>query len=58
MKQFNVNVYFKGSWDLYSTENLSPLGNAHGNGPYSFSGKKSSQEKQDAVIVQTLRKFA
>lgn len=50
-KQFNVNVYFKGSWDLYSCEDQNALGVASGYGPYSFSGKKSSQEKQDQAIV-------
>lgn len=42
VRQFNVNVYFKSSWVLYSSDKLSPLGDNTGDKPYAFSGKKSS----------------
>jgi len=59
IRQFNVNVYFKSSWALYSTDRLSPLGLAQsGDQPYAFSSKKSTQEKQDSAILQTLKRWA
>jgi hypothetical protein len=58
VRQFNVNVYFKSSWALYSSDKSTPLGGHSGDGPYAFSGNKSSQEKQDAAILSTLKKWA
>jgi len=58
LRQFNVNVYFKSSWALYSSDKQSPLGSSHGDAPYAFSGKRATQEKQDVAIQQTLRKWA
>jgi len=57
-RQFNVNVYFKSSWVLYSSDKQTPLGLNNGDQPYAFSGKKSTQEKQDVAILQTLKKWA
>ena len=58
IRQFNVNVYFKSSWALYSSDKLNPLGTALGDGPYAFSGNRSTQEKQDNAILATLKKWA
>jgi hypothetical protein len=59
VRQFNVNVYYKSSWALYSTDRTSPLGLAQsGDQPYAFSGKKATQERQDSAILQTLKKWA
>lgn len=58
-RQFNVNMYYKSSWALYSTDKTSPLGQAvHGDAPYAFSGKRSTLERQDVAIQQTLKKWA
>jgi hypothetical protein len=51
-------MYYKSSWALYSTDKLSPLGQSVGDNPYAFSGKKSTQEKQDSAITSTLKKYA
>lgn len=51
-------MYYKSSWALYSTDKLSPLGQSVGDNPYAFSGKKSTQEKQDTAITSTLKKYA
>ena len=57
-RQFNVNVYYKSSWALYSTDKLTPLGAPSSvEGPYAFSGKKATQERQDKAIFQTLFKW-
>ena len=58
-RQFNVNVQQFSSWALYSTDKLSPLGQtiAHET-PYAFSGKRSTLERQDVAIQQTLKKWA
>ena len=57
-RQFNVNVYYKSSWSLYSSDKSSPLGGHTGDGPYAFSGNKSSFEKQDTAILASLKKWA
>ena len=54
-RQFNLNMYMNGSWVLYSSEKLSPLGQVAGDAPYAYSGKKSTQEPQDSAIVKTLK---
>lgn len=51
-------MYFKSSWALYSSDKLSPLGAATHDAPYAFSGKRATQEKQDAAIQATLKKWA
>lgn len=56
-RQFNVNMYWHGSWVLYSSEKVSPLGQVVGDAPYAYSGKKSTQESQDLAIVKTLKKW-
>jgi len=56
-RQFNVNVYYKSSWALYSTDKQTPLGLPSGDGPYAFSGNKATQERQDKAIFQTLFKW-
>jgi len=58
MRQFNVNTQFNGSWALYSSDKTTPLGGSAGDGPYAFSGKKFSNEKQDGAILSTLKKWA
>lgn len=55
---FKVNVCYKSSWALYSSDKLSPLGLSIGDAPYAFSGKKATQEKQDVAIQSTLKKWA
>jgi len=57
-RQFNVNMFFKSSWALYSTDKTSPLGQSVSDGPYAFSGKRSTHERQDSAIQQTLKKWA
>lgn len=44
-RQFNVNVYFKSSWALYSSDKTTPLGTAATDGPYAYSGNKYTNEK-------------
>jgi len=56
-RQFNVNMYYVGSWVLYSSEKTSPLGHVVTDAPYAYSGKKSTQEPQDMAIVKTLKKW-
>jgi len=57
-RQFNVNVYFKSSWALYSTDKLTPLGGAASDGPYAYSGNRYTSEKQDGAILATLKKWS
>jgi hypothetical protein len=58
-RQFNVNMFYKSSWALYSTDKTSPLGQTiSADAPYAFSGKRSTLERQDVAIQQTLRKWA
>lgn len=58
-RQFNVNMFYKSSWALYSTDKQTPLGaNQPNDAPYAFSGKRSTLEKQDVAIQSTLRKWA
>jgi hypothetical protein len=58
-RQFNVNMFYKSSWSLYSTDKTSPLGQSiTADAPYAFSGKRSTLEKQDVAIQSTLRKWA
>ena len=58
-RQFNVNMFYKSSWAMYSTDKTSPLGQPiAADAPYAFSGKRSTLEKQDIAIQQTLKKWA
>jgi len=57
-RQFNVNMYYNSSWALYSSDQQTPLGQSVGDSPYAFSGKKSTQERQDSAITGTLKKWA
>lgn len=54
-RQFNLNMYMNGSWVLYSSEKVAPLGQVVNDAPYAYSGKKSTQEPQDQAIVKTLK---
>ena len=56
--QFNVYVHFKSSWALYSSDKQTPLGQSLSDGPYAFSGKKATHEKQDSAIQTALKKWA
>jgi hypothetical protein len=56
-RQFNVNVYFKSSWALYSSDKTTPLGAIDNGGPYAYSGNKYTNEKQDGAILSTLKKW-
>lgn len=52
-------MHYNCSWALYSSDKLSPIGQPlSGDVPYAFSGKKTTQEKQDVAIVSTLKKWA
>jgi hypothetical protein len=57
-RQFNVNMLYKGSWALYSTDKQSPLGQTTSDTPYAFSGHRVTQERQDASILSTLKSWA
>jgi len=57
-RQYNVNMHYKSSWALYSTDKTSPHGSSNTDGPYAFSGKRSTHEKQDNNIQQVLKKWA
>ena len=58
-RQFNVNMFYKSSWALYSTDKTSPLGQSiSADAPYAFSGKRSTLERQDVAIQHTLKKWA
>jgi hypothetical protein len=56
--QFYVQLAYKSSWALYSSDKMTPLGQTSSEGPYSFSGKKATHEKQDTAIQTALRKWA
>ena len=56
-RQYNVNMHYKSSWALYSTDKTSPHGSSS-DGPYAFSGKRSTHEKQDSSIQGALKKWA
>jgi hypothetical protein len=49
---------YKSSWCIYSSYKTSPIGESSSDGPYAFSGKKSTQERQDTAILQALKKYA
>jgi len=51
-------MYYNSSWALYSSDQQTPLGQSVGDSPYAFSGKKSTQERQDSAITNTLKKWA
>ena len=51
-------MYYNSSWALYSSDQQTPLGQQVGDSPYAFSGKKSTQERQDSAITGTLKKWA
>jgi len=58
-RQFNVNMYHSSSWALYSTDKLTPLGQSvSSEGPYAFSGKRSTHERQDGAIQKNLKQWA
>jgi len=57
-RQFNVNVYYKSSWALYSTDRTTPLGAAATDSPYAFSGQRPTVERQDSAILTTLKSWA
>jgi hypothetical protein len=57
VRQFNANVYFKSSWALYSADKTTPTGASATNSPFSFSGKKTSQDKKDLDILASLKKW-
>ena len=46
------------SWALYSSDKQTPLGQSLSDGPYAFSGKKATHEKQDTAIQTALKKWA
>ena len=50
-------MHYSSSWALYSTDRTSPHGSS-ADGPYAFSGKRSTHEKQDSSIQTSLRKWA
>ena len=50
-------MYMNGSWVLYSSEKVAPLGQVVNDAPYAYSGKKSTQEPQDQAIVKTLKQW-
>lgn len=56
--QFYVQLAYKSSWALYSSDKLTPLGQSASDGPYAFSGKKATHEKQDTAIQSALKKWA
>merc|ERR1712086_1197499 len=57
-RQYNVNMHYKSSWALYSTDKTTPHGSSNSDGPYAFSGKRSTHERQDSNIQQVLKKWA
>ena len=57
-RQFSVNMFYSSSWALYSTDKTTPLGQPSSEGPYAFSGKRSTHERQDTAIQQNLKKWA
>lgn len=57
-RQFNVNVYYKSSWALYSSERTTPLGATATDSPYAFSGNRPTVERQDGAILSTLKSWA
>lgn len=58
VRQFNVNVYYKSSWALYSTDKTTPLGAPATDAPCAFSGSKPTVERQDAAILSTLKSWS
>jgi hypothetical protein len=53
-----VQLDYKSSWALYSSDKQTPLGQTTTDGPYAFSGKRATNEKQDQTIQTALRKWA
>jgi len=51
-------MYHSASWALYSSDKTTPTGQIATEGPYAFSGKRSTHEKQDTAIQSTLKKWA
>lgn len=51
-------MFHSSSWALYSTDKTTPLGQASSEGPYAFSGKRSTHERQDTAIQMNLKKWA
>jgi len=51
-------MYYSSSWALYSSDKTTPTGQTAVEGPYAFSGNRSTHEKQDSAIQATLKKFA
>lgn len=58
-RQFNVNMLYKGSWALYSTDKQTPIyQSATNDKPYAISGHRATEERQDGSIVSTLKNWA
>lgn len=57
-RQFSANLSYSSSWALYSTDNVTPLGQKDTGGPYAFSGKRSTQEKADGARQKALKTWA
>jgi hypothetical protein len=57
-RQFTANIQQTSSWALYSSDKSIPTGQTATEGPYAFSGKRSTHEKQDSAIQSTLKKWA
>jgi hypothetical protein len=57
-RQYNVNMSYKSSWALYSSDKVSPLGQSSGDAPYAYSGQKYTQERQDSAIQSALKLWA
>jgi hypothetical protein len=45
IRQFSANMYYSSSWALYSSDKTTPSGTPATEGPYAFSGKRSTHEK-------------
>lgn len=63
-RQFNANVFYNSSWALFSTDKksvLQEIGGQDGGGeltPFAYSGKNYTFEKNEASLVQNIRKWA
>lgn len=63
-RQFNVNIYYKGSWCLFSTDKRSPIQEVNNEvagsdkDAFGHSGKNYSFEKHDASLLSNIRKWS
>nr|AAC27615.1 alpha telomere binding protein [Oxytricha trifallax] len=63
-RQFNANIFYSSSWALFSTDKKSALQEIGGQEatsdlvPFSHSGKNFTFQKNEAGIVQNIRKWA